>query len=351
MTAQNSHGEPEITADLIAEAAAWLAVLHGPNRTAAAERGFSQWLKKSPAHARAFEDATTIWEEARSLPRPQLLRSSIRQQPVSQGHFLRTLGIAAVLALFAVGTMIYLQHKAGISTNIGEQRVLALEDGTRIILNTETRVVVSYDHAVRRVELKSGEAVFEVAKKPDWPFIVTTGNHQVEALGTSFAIRRDNQQLAVTLIEGKVAVSPATTGLLQRVTDSASQSGHLKHPDADTVMLVPGERVIFVDTQPARKDQPSLDSLLAWQRREVEFNDTALPDAVAEMNRYNRNPLRIDNVEAARIRVTGLFRAGDSLSFARAVAEAFHLTVAEQPDGIVLSDAPAEIHAAASIHP
>ncbi len=56
--------------------------------------------------------------------------------------------------------------------------------------------------------LDSGEALFDVAKNPRRPFIVTAGDRQVVALGTSFVVRRQERQVTVTLIEGKVAVTP-----------------------------------------------------------------------------------------------------------------------------------------------
>lgn len=327
MTLANPHAEPKVTSELIAEAAAWIAVLHGPNRTAATERGFAQWIKKSASHARAFEEATGIWEEARSIPRAQPLQSLIRRRSRSRVGFFKP-AIAAALVLIAVAVTSYYQHRAGLSTKVGEQRILALDDGTRVILNTDTRVVVSYDREARRVELKEGEAIFEVARNPKWPFVVDAGDRRIQALGTSFAVRRDHSQLAVTLVEGKVAVSERPA-LESPVSASASS-------DSTAMILTPGERVVFADHRSVKMDRPPLDKLLAWQRREVVFDNTALADAVTEMNRYNRKPLQIAT-DVAAVRVTGLFRAGDSLSFARAVAEAYRLDINESDDRIELS--------------
>ena len=106
--------------------------------------------------------------------------------------------------------------------------------------------------------------------------------------------------------------------------------------DAPATYLVPGERAVFKERQPVRKDRPQLEKVLAWQRREVAFDNFSLQDAIAEMNRYNRRSLEVDAAGSDHMNVTGLFRAGDSLSFARAVAEAYHLTVIEEPERIVL---------------
>jgi transmembrane sensor len=310
--------EPKVTPELIAEAAAWVAILHGPNRTHATERGFTQWLKRSDSHAKAFEEATEIWEEARALPRPRRLRTYRR--PPRRNFFARLLPVGALLLVVMGAGIAFLMRDTSVATGIGEQRVLALEDGSRVILNTQTRVSVNYNKEARRVELEKGEALFEVAKHADWPFYVTAGDRTIRAVGTSFAVRRDQGRVSVTLVEGKVTV--ATTA----------------EPTSTTppVVLTPGERVVFAREKPAQTDHPPIEKLLAWQRREVALTDVALADAIIEMNRYSREQLVAQLPDDRPIRVTGLFRAGDSMSFARAVAEAYQLDVVKEDGEIKL---------------
>jgi transmembrane sensor len=324
MTSASPGTEPRVTADLIAEAAAWIAVLHGPSRTSATERGFSEWLKKSDVHARAFEEATTIWEESSRLPRP---RAAFRRRAPRAGSFAWA-AVSAAAALLVVALAIFIQWQPAVETRVGEQRVLALDDGSRIILNTDTRVTVAYSRETRRVDLAQGEALFEVAKAPERPFVVFAGDRRIVALGTAFVVRRDSKKLAVTLVEGKVRVLPRDA--------PAGSPPDAVHTD-EVKVLEPGERIVFAEAQPVKLDHPQLEKLLAWQRREVALDDTALAEAVTEMNRYNRKPLEIAFADASDVRVTGLFRAGDSLSFARAVAEAYHLQVIEDADRITLS--------------
>lgn len=305
-----------VTPELIAEAAAWVSILHGPRRTTAVEQGFSQWLKTSPAHARAFEEATGIWEESGNLPRPL----SLRRPPVTRSLRDYVLPIAASVALVALALVLHARN-AGIATAIGEQRVLALDDGSRVILNTNSSVRIAYSRDSREVELKAGEALFEVAKNPGRPFVVTAGSRKVHALGTAFVVRRERDRVAVTLVEGSVKVT----------ADGGSAAAAMA-----PAKLLPGERLTLVEGTAAQLDRPALDKLLAWQRREVAFDNTALADAIAEMNRYSRVPLVIEGSRAEEIHVTGLFRAGDSLSFARAVSHAFEVGVVQEPERIRL---------------
>lgn len=339
MSADNA--EPRIGADLVAEAAAWLAVLHGPSRTMETERGFDQWLKRAPSHARAFEEATEIWEEARDLPGRGTYRT-VPAKPRTRWLFSAgaTVALATIVAAIIAG--LYL-HRTVISTDIGEQRILALEDGTQVTLNTATRIVVKYDRVARHVELESGEALFDVAKRPRWPFIVTAANYDVRALGTAFSVRRNLQQASITLIEGKVTVSEAgsmlptlePTQAVRRAGDA--EVSRIDGQKGESITLVPGERLTFADHAPPRVDRPPLEEVLAWTSHEVALDDVPLSAAVAEMNRYSRKPLVIGGSQTAAIRVTGLFRAGDSLSFARAVAKAYALHVSVADEEILLS--------------
>jgi transmembrane sensor len=78
----------------------------------------------------------------------------------------------------------------------------------------------------------------------------------------------------------------------------------------------------------------------AWRRGEVVLDRTRLEDAVSEMNRYSAVKLRIEDRHIEDILVSGIFRAGDSARFARAVGETYHLSVEEEPQGILISRPP-----------
>jgi transmembrane sensor len=186
------------------------------------------------------------------------------------------------------------------------------------------------------VELKSGEALFDVAKKPTWPFVVKAGNREIKALGTSFVVRRDSTQTAVTLVEGTVSVTEDASALLAHAIRAGSPAAR------QAFTLTPGQRLTFLAGQEARVDITSLDKAVAWRRGEIVFDDITLADAASELNRYNKDKLLVQRPEAQAIRVTGLFQTGDSLSFARAVAQSYGLTVEERGNTIVLSGTPVQ---------
>ncbi len=85
-------------------------------------------------------------------------------------------------------------------------------------------------------------------------------------------------------------------------------------------------------------DHPRIDQIVAWKRGEALFDDVSLEQAVAEMNRYSRTPIVLIGGDAiARRRVSGLFRTGDNVGFARAVATLHGLVVRELPDQLELA--------------
>jgi transmembrane sensor len=68
----------------------------------------------------------------------------------------------------------------------------------------------------------------------------------------------------------------------------------------------------------------------------VRFDNARLADAVAEMNRYSRTRIMIDDPVAEDVRITGAFRTGQSYSFAQTVSEAFPIEAEQHGDVIRL---------------
>ena len=350
MTAPADKPSPNApSAAACAEAAAWIARLHGEDRTASVEGGFRRWLAASLEHRAAFEMANEIWVGAEQLPKPAP-PAFVRWPTAALVLTVPRALVAAVLAAIAIGLVVHFRDP-GLTTRVGEQRNLSLEDGTRISLNTASRIHVHYDRTARRVELDEGEAYFEVAKRPDWPFIVIAGGKQVVARGTAFVVRRDDEHVAVTLVEGKVTVAPAGE-VLSPVTTAqptssvtAPLSGSSSRPvdasgSAGDITLSPGQRLTFVDHEAPRLDRPAIERVTAWQRGQVILDHTPLADAVAEMNRYSDVQLTIEDPEAAGAQVTGIFRVGDSQNFAQAVAETYHLRIVDRGAQILISGVP-----------
>ncbi|OYU28009.1 MAG: iron dicitrate transport regulator FecR [Burkholderiales bacterium PBB2] len=338
------HSPPLVSPDIAAEAAVWIARLHGPSRTPAMVRECLAWQAQSPAHRLAFERCTETWQEVANLSLSAYANawSTAKRAPEQRVRVTRPMqwALAAVFLVLASVLVMALQPwRTGevYATGVGEHRVVMLADGSRMSLNTATKVRARLSSSQRLVEVEAGEVLFEVAKDTSRPFLATAGGTEVKATGTAFLLRlrpsiqEAHTSLEVTLIEGQVVLRPPT-GLV------AAAVG------AGPVVMTAGERV-HVDGALAasrismvRVDRPGLDRALAWTRGELSFDDVTLNEAVDEMNRYSSKPIVI--VEAARLkalRVSGLFRTGDSASFARAVAALHGLGVRERSDRLELA--------------
>src|SRR5260221_6876382 len=178
-----------------AEAVAWLARLQASNRDRAVENGLREWLAASPEHAAAFERATDVWDDLGGVPTAALLRgkrSSEQRQVLRRPWTWVAAGAMACLALVVgVGVLFAWRPDSNLSTRIGEQRMVTLEDGSRVVLNTDTRVVVEpWNDGVREVRLERGEAYLEVAKNPAQPVVVVARDQKVIATGTAVVVKR-----------------------------------------------------------------------------------------------------------------------------------------------------------------
>src|SRR5690606_33638330 len=89
---------------------------------------------------------------------------------------------------------------------LGERRTETLPDGTEVVLNTDSALEMRYSKGRRYIEVKQGEAQFEVAHDASRPFVVSIGEDTVTALGTRFQVRREQGSAIVTLLEGSVEV-------------------------------------------------------------------------------------------------------------------------------------------------
>jgi len=303
------------------EAAAWVARLRDEGRGPDADEELQKWLGASDEHRLAFNRMTLVWEQAGKIRMRGQAGVSPARTRRSQFSALAA-ALAATLVL-AVITAIYWRNNAFV-TAVGQQQTQVLQDGTRIELNTDTRIEVNYDEHARRVRLVRGEARFDVSKEPERPFLVTVGRQEIRALGTSFIVRQDHgEDFAVTLVEGRISVAPL--------------AGNDGSPAQTPRILVPGERLIISRQRAPAVDRPELSRVTAWERGRVEFDETPLEDATAEMNRYALTHVTVPDSEIARLRIGGDFRAGDSEEFVKVVRAAFGLQEKRNGNDIVLS--------------
>jgi transmembrane sensor len=309
------------------EAADWFARLSRLSVSTDDLRRFRAW-RQDPEHAAAYSRIETVWDKTGGLAADAeivaateaVLQRRRRREPRAGGLLLhgRALGGIAAAGLVVVAGAVLLVFNAPptYATKVGERSVVTLDDGSRVQLNTDTRLAVRFSRGERRVELSRGEAFFEVAHDSARPFIVAADGARVRAVGTKFDVRRLNDGVQVTLVEGRVRVGPSA------------------HPDAAT--LAPNQQLTVAAgavTPPSPADAAAVSS---WTAGRITFHATPLAVAVAEVNRYATRQVTLEASPAlAQQPVTGVFDAGDTQAFASTVAAVLDLQSVGGPDGAI----------------
>lgn len=335
--AAEPEGPPLVPKDVAAEAAVWITRLHGGHRTPKMEQECRAWQARSAAHRLAFERCTDTWQDVARLTLAGYATATAAREPGSD-RAARSLPWRSSLtvALVLVASVLALRPwsaEDAYDTGVGEQRLVVLRDGTRLSMNTSTRIRVDFAESQRTVEVERGEALFEVAKDASRPFVVQVAGTEVVATGTAFlvqaspATRPGDQALAVTLVEGQVVVR-----------STAGEARLLEKP----LVMVPGQRLRLNRSAEAQRpatatrvDRPQMDQVLAWKRGEARFDNVSLREAVEETNRYDRVPIVVSGTAGER-RVSGVVKTGDNASFAQAMASLHGLVVRNHGDRLEL---------------
>lgn len=315
-----------------AEAAVWLARLHSDQRSEETERSFRAWLAGDAVRAAAFERMTNTWEATGALRQSRIEQAPCEPPALAQETSNRRRYLLAAAAMLLVSVVIgfgALVLPTGIAptdqvieTALGERRSLQLDDGSRLVLNTDSRVAVTFSSSMRLVTLQRGQARFEVAKDAARPFVVRAGGKQIVARGTEFDVRWTDQRLSVVLFEGRVSVMPET-----------------QRPSAEGISMQAGERLYFAQPALAVKSSSSLDREAAWLAGRAVFDETPLREAIAEMNRYTRRPVELGDPALADMQISGTFSVDDVDAFARALADVFSLQIESSNTAILLTRA------------
>jgi transmembrane sensor len=289
-----------------AEAAVWLVRLQRDGRGDGDIAAFQAWVGADPSHAVAFEAVSETWDITGGFPRA--MGGTYRVPSVSR----RQAVLAAAGVVIAVGagvTYLRAAKSATYQTEIGEQKHVVLSDGSRLFLDTNTRVDVDFGNDLRLAELQYGRANFRVAADAWRPFIVTASSSRIAAAASTLDVRRDGAQVSVVVIQG---------------------TAEIQRPDFRATRLIGGERFMAVTNDQGQKDRPNLAPLLAWQTGQAIFENGRLSDAIAEMNRYSTTKLALVDSDTGELRLSGIYAVGDNLSFAHSVSRLLPIKIVQE---------------------
>ena len=315
------------------QAAQWWVLLNDEHVSAAEKNQFWEWVVRSPERVEAYLQVAGLHSALRSsdlrwptTPADQLIREALaapadpvplREQRERRPTMRWQLGIAASMLIAICATWLSLSRPERFETKVGEQRSVMLEDGSRVTLNTDSRIEVRIGERERKVQLLRGQALFEVSRDAARPFYVDAGSSILRVVGTQFDVYRQQDQTVVTILEGRVAVL-----------------GHMKDESAQAPILTAADRMT-VSRDGARRIERDTDiaAATAWLHGRLVFEHRPLGEVVAEFNRYNLQRIHILSPELNAEEITGTFGSKDTTALATFIAGIPGARVASDGEG------------------
>lgn len=242
-----------------------------------------EWIQASPENRDQLFELERIWslKNERFYAQPQCIKKAYQafEKKYFKNHTIYWPTFLKYAAVFLLGIFMGIQayvtlcepemveYMNQIEVPMGEQANLCLSDGTRIWLNSGSRLEYPTSFATdnRQVRL-DGEAYFEVYRNESKPFIVQTNNLDVKVLGTKFNVSSyDNEAAIVTLKEGKVQVNCDT-----------EQEAYILHPN---------EQIIYSEEDGVRLQQVDANQISYWTTGGLSFVNEPLEQIVKVLER------------------------------------------------------------------
>lgn len=325
------------------EASAWIAKVD-KGLAANEQEELRHWLEANADNRAVFMKMARLWDKMDALAKLAEICPPAVSAPRRPLRF--ALPVTVVAATVFVAIMLATRVPSGVEqgrhdtggtvaeaadiyeTAIGEQANYELADGTRIALNTNSRLTVSYSASNRLLHLERGELHIIVARDKTRPLSVLVGGRVVQAVGTEFNIEiTGEQRIELVVTEGVVIVGIST---------GAAATGNAQAPliltQTATPVVAGQEIVIDSDAdpdEPVAADSIDADEIavkLSWREGNLIFRGESLEEAVSEVGRYSEVQFIFLDEESKKVRVAGLFKAGDVDGLLAALRQNFNIS-------------------------
>ncbi|APC15849.1 sugar ABC transporter substrate-binding protein [Pseudomonas frederiksbergensis] len=286
-------------------AMAWLSLLHD-QPSSGDQATFGRWLQADPAHAEAYARAQVVWDlsevPARTLAEEEAftlqgyLNTMNRSRRSSVRRWSGGLAMAACLLLMvSIGAgwqpSRWLDDSgADYVSAPGEVRSVILDDQSRVTLDADSAIAVDFSHGERHVRVRRGAAFFSVTHTGE-PFVVDAEKGEARVLGTQFEVRLQPAGAQVTVLSGRVGVTP-TKGAEQQV-------------------LTAGQQVAYGAGTMAKLHAVDSEAQLAWRQGWLNYYKSPLADVVKDLDRYYPGRIIVLNDDLAARRISGSFPSKD----------------------------------------
>ena len=349
--------------ELLGVASRWVLKIDEGTLSASDEAALGAWLDEHARHRELLVEVAAVWDKTDALARlADLFPHDAAADQASRGprhwRWAQGLAIAAGLAVLAIGGVLLLDPGADTTpptsdgarvasaeyeTAVGGQKTALLPDGSEVVLNTDSRLAVTFTPTARVLRLARGEILVRVAEDRARPLSVVAGDRIIQALGTVFVVEiTDEQEVELMVSEGKVVIgmqSPVAT------TSGADDVDLLEGAPWPPVLAVladnvvsAGEAVVLSAADPVRRtvSADEVEVKLSWEEGRLIFRSEPLEKALEEVERYTTVEFVFLDESLKTRTLSGRFRAGDVEALLLSLHVNFDITHEFDGDGRVL---------------
>lgn len=296
------------------QAADWVLVMDD-NPDAAQNAEFARWINQQDTNLLAFNEVALTSAITTTLPlqdKKQNMRTSLRTPLKAYIALAASIAFCCLFLLMQNPTEHSLRQSA-FATAIGDVSSFTLEDGSSLVLDTNSRAEVLMTHSRRDVQLRQGRLFVSVTHDRTRPFSVAIDDtFAFTALGTAYSVDKNERNWTLEVYKGTVGItSPLVTHAPVNAGWGLRYENHkiLRYPLANTV----------------EKTAPD------WQQNRIIFDDISLRDAVTQFNRYMTKPITITDPKLASRSISGTFDLGNSEAFMASIIQLTGATVRDTP--------------------
>lgn len=277
-------------------------------------RQVTAWRALNPANEQQFERFSLIWESSKNFNADTTIDAGASLAKVKQRvaeakqrqavvvplrNKYSWLKIAAAVLFIGGCAWVWFNRFANPVVKFETEaavKIDTLSDGSVVTLNKFARLdhPEKFNGSRRLVNLVKGEAFFNVAHNKARPFIITAGAATIKVVGTSFNVKKRNNQVEVIVETGIVQVADGSGSL---ITILKAGEMALYNPDTKKVIKL-----------------PTPDKLYTYYRsRKLVFKNIPLPRLVAVLNEAYGSDIVIGRKELNNMQMAGVLNTGENL--------------------------------------
>ncbi|SMP24760.1 FecR family protein [Algoriphagus winogradskyi] len=304
-------------------------------------KAIQKWISEDEANQKQFEEIKWIWDsssllleksevdENRAWQKFTQLRDKHQAKKLqSNQRFLQSnwVRVAAAVTLIFVSAWVYSTFlpqsgKAYFSSVELQSENSPIEvpllDGTQITLNKNTALNYSQKlfASQRKVNLKSGEAFFDVKRNENKPFVIHSEGVQITVLGTSFHVKTTGNITEVIVVTGSVQVEI----------------------DGKKEVLKPEEKLtVNQETGEMLKTTPSNNLYNYYVSKRFQADGIPLQELVASLNEAYDSNIEIARGELKALTITTTLEYGSLEKNLEVLRETLNLTIVQQSGRIII---------------